>query len=58
MKRRYIQPDMKAIQINADILLNTGSPTWDEAAPTGVDDTPGSQGDFCSKMFDDDEDLW
>ena len=58
MKRRYIQPDMKAIRINVDILLNTGSLTWDEDAQTGVDHNPGSQGDFCSKMFDDDEDLW
>ena len=38
--------------------LGGDQPEWDEDAQTGVDDTPGSQGDFCSKMFDDDEDLW
>ena len=58
MKRRYIQPEIKAIRINVDILLNTGSPTWDIDAQTGVNETPGSQGDFGAKMFDDDEDLW
>ena len=58
MKRRYIQPEIKAIRINARAMLAMSDPQWDIDAQTGVNETPGSQGDFCSKMFDDDEDLW
>lgn len=46
MKRRYIRPEIKSIQINANTLLAGSSLLWDKDAQAGLNQNPGIQGDF------------